>query len=297
MTQIKVSTTQNPTQLLYDIRRGMWLIDRHESVLPIAVSFLKGEPLHNLPITQEHFTAQLYASNYGGEQSFDSSTESSTKQVAVIPITGAIAKYDSCYSFGAMTIARAIEEAAELSSVCAIVLDIDSCGGACNAIAPIKEAILKVKAMGKPIIAHVDLCASLAYWIASQCDAIFCDNNMSELGSIGALVHLQDATGAYRKEGWTVETIYAKESPDKNISYREAIDGKFDKMLGELSQLVAFFHNDVKASRPTLSIDAEGVLSGAMFFADEAVKLGLANGVLTLRECIENATIRATTKF
>ena len=284
----RIETTQNPLQLLSDVRRGQWFVHDHESLLPVALSFLHGERVGEARPFFEFSASAVNLSDQVGPGS-----ESKPSKVAVIPIVGTITKYDSCFTIGAVTYARAIKRAADDPEICAIVLDIDSGGGAANAVSILKEAIGQTQALGKPIIAHVDFCASLAYWTASQCDAIFCDNPLSEVGSIGALYHIVDDTKKLKKEGYTVITVYADESTDKNLGYRQALEGEYALIKKGLSHTVAQFHQDVKAGRPNIKTDAPGVFSGAMFHPDEAQDLGLINGMMTLDECIENAAIRA----
>lgn len=95
------------------------------------------------------------------------------------------------------------------------------------------------------------------------------------------------------KEGYTVITVYADESADKNLDYRMALEGDNTLLKKNLSYNVAQFHKDVKAGRPDIKEDAAGVFTGAMFHPAEAQAFGLINGVMTLPECIENAAIRA----
>ncbi len=284
----RIETTENTLQLLSDVRRGQWFVHDHEALLPVALSFLRGEQISNTP-HREAFefsttTPQFRTDGPAGAKKSD---------VAVIPIVGSITKYDSCFSYGAITYARAILAAAKHPDVGSIVLDIDSGGGAVNAIGILKEAIRQTKELGKPILAHVDLCASLAYWIASQCDAIFCDNALSEVGSIGGFCKIIDDTGALEMKGYKVITIYADESGDKNLFYRQALDGDYSLLKKDLSHNVALFHQDVKAGRPEIKDDSPGVFTGAMFYPEQAEELGLINGVMTLEACIENAAIRA----
>lgn len=288
---IRIKTTENTLQLLSDVRRGQWFIHDHEALLPVALAFLRGEKIANAE-RRSKFEFSTAVAQFS-VRSMDKSSKAPA--VAVIPIVGVISKYDSCYSYGATTYARAISMAAKDPDICAIVLDIDSGGGSGNAISVIKEAIAQTQAYGKPIIAHVDFCASLAYWIASQCDAIFCDNQLSEVGSIGGFIKFIDDTRKLEKEGYQVVTVYADESGDKNLAYRQALEGDTTLLKKDLSYLVGKFHQDVKAGRPDIKADAQGVFTGAMFYPDKAHELGLINGVLTLSECIENAAIRANT--
>lgn len=284
----RIPTTRNTLQLLSNIRRGQWFVHDYESLLPLALSFLQGERNPDVAPLGDYEFSTAVAAPAGTE---DAGTNDA--KVAVIPIVGTITKYDTCCNYGALTYARAITRAAADPLVRAIVLDVDSGGGATNAIAPFKEAIQGVQAQGMPIIVHADLCASLAYWIASQCDAIFCDNNLSAVGSIGGYFELVDDKNKLEKEGYTVVSVYADESPDKNLSYRQAIEGDTAMLRADLSHSIAQFHRDVKAGRPELRAEAPGVLTGAMFHPQEAQALGMINGVMTLTQCIENAAARA----
>ncbi len=281
----RIETTENPLQLLSDVRRGQWFVHDHESLLPVAVSFLRGERVGETRAAFEYYAKTVDFADPG--------TTSEPTKVAVIPIVGTIAKYDSCYTYGAVTYARAIEQAANNHEVCAIVLDIDSGGGCGNAIPVLIEAVKHTQTIGKPILAHVDFCASLAYWLASQCDAVFCDNPLSEVGSIGGYCQIIDDTGKLEKDGYKVITVYADESPDKNLAYRQALEGEYELLKKDLSHSVGQFQQDVKAGRPDIKADAPGVFTGAMFHPTEAQQLGLINGVMTLSECVENAAIRA----
>ena len=286
---IRVKKTENALQLLSDIRRGQWFVHDHEALLPTALSFLRGEKITGTRRCDDfQFTTSMAKASIEAD-----GKPAKASEVAVIPIVGTISKYDSCLSYGAVTYARAILMAAKHPDIGAVVLDIDSGGGSANAISIIKEAIGQTKVFGKPIIAHVDFCASLAYWIASQCDAIFCDNPMSEVGSIGGFCQIVDDTRKLENDGYQVVTVYADESGDKNLAYRQALAGDPTLLKKDLSYLVGKFHQDVKAGRPEIKTDVPGVFTGAMFHPDEAHKLGMINGVMTLSECIENAAIRA----
>ena len=210
----------------------------------------------------------------------------------VVPLHGALTKYDTCDTYGTAGIAAKMDEFINDDEVVGFVLDIDSPGGAENAIFPLVSAIARARAAGKPVIAHCDSCYSAAYWVASQCDAIFADNARSGFGSIGAYAQILDDRED-KMTGYKIITIYAPESKDKNLAYREALDGKTEKMEEQLSELVSAFHAAVKAGRPSLKADADGVMTGATFKAEKSIELGLADGIGSMDECIENVFIRS----
>lgn len=281
----------NYLQLALDLRRGQWLIHGAESLMPIVNDFLSRRS--GVPANMEDYDVSSVKLSESGTIDSGSSEESGqVKRVVVVPVHGALTKYDTCDTYGTSKIAAKIDEYNNDPEVVGFVLDIDSPGGAENAIPPIVNAIKRVKASGKPIVAHCDSCFSAAYWVASQCDAMFADNTLSGFGSIGAYAQILD-NREDKQTGYKVITIYAPESKDKNLAYREALDGKPEKMQEELSILVQAFHAAVKANRPALKTDAEGVLSGATFKAAKAIELGLADAFGSLDECIQNVFIRA----
>lgn len=282
----------NNTQLALDLLRGHWLMHNADALLPFAKPFLNKEIDFSLEL--QEYQPQLVLES-GEFQDLDQLPESSEKKVIIIPMHGALTKYWSCTTVGTLDIAEELRHFAQDESVVGFVLDIDSPGGAGNAIPPMIEAIKEVRAMGKPIVAHCDFCASAALWIASQCDAIMMDNHFSEIGSLGAYVTIYDNRKNLQTGEETI-TIYADESDDKNRGYREALEGKYETIKGELSELVSEFRAAVKAGRPSLLADHEGVMTGAMFKTDKAIAIGLADSQMSLQECAENVFIRAEFK-
>ena len=267
-----------------DIISGKWLISDSDKALPIALDFLS-----RLPVQMDAEPAELSAIlNDGSVVSLSSEKQSGErKKVVIVPLHGTMTKYETCTSYGTMEIADKINGYATDNSILGIVLDVDSGGGAANSIAPLVEAIRKFKASGKPIIAHCDTCGSAAFWVASQCDAIYMDNSLSEIGSVGALVSIVDSTAANPITGAKIISIYARESKDKNLAYREALEGKYSLMQDELSPLVQEFQSAVIAGRPNLKKDEDGVLSGRMFLSGKAIELGMADAVRTLSETVD----------
>ena len=267
-----------------DIISGKWLISDSDKALSIALDFLS-----RLPVQMDAEPAELSAIlNDGSVVSLSSEKQSGErKKVVIVPLHGTMTKYETCTSYGTMEIADKINGYAADNSILGIVLDVDSGGGAANSIAPLVEAIRKFKASGKPIIAHCDTCGSAAFWVASQCDAIYMDNSLSEIGSVGALVSIVDSTAANPITGAKIISIYARESKDKNLAYREALEGKYSLMQDELSPLVQEFQSAVIAGRPNLKKDEDGVLSGRMFLSGKAIELGMADAVRTLSETVD----------
>lgn len=226
----------------------------------------------------------LASSGMGG--SFDEAPKGS---VAIIPIGGTMLKYGTYCSYGTEEIAAEITKAANHRNIDSIILDIDSGGGAVDAIAPLVDAIAKCT---KPVIASCDLCASAAYWTATACDRIVANNNISsEFGSIGVMMSFQDVEPYYKEMGIVQHTIYSTHSDYKNKPFQLAKEGKYDEIkTEELDPLAIKFQNQVKSSRgEKLNAEIPGILQGRMFGPEDAKAHGLIDAIGTLDTAIEIA--------
>ncbi len=211
------------------------------------------------------------------------------KVVAIIPLHGTMIKYGTMCAYGADEIAEAIDEAAADKKVIGIVLDIDSGGGAVDAVAPLVDAIRRTKAMGKPVVACCDLCASAAYWTACECNEIMAANAISsEFGSIGVMMQFPDYAKYYEKEGIKVHTIYSNLSTYKNAPFEAAKKGEYESIKAEeLDPLARKFQANVRAKRAgKLDENVEGILNGKVFYAEDALKNGLIDSIGTLDRAV-----------
>lgn len=220
--------------------------------------------------------------------SYDKAPEGST---AVIALKGTLLKYGTWCSYGADEIAARIREATAHPNISSIVLSIDSGGGACDAVAPLVSAIADARAAGVPVVASCDLCASAAYWIASACDRIIADNDISsEFGSIGVMCSFADARPMYEQMGYKFHEIYADQSVNKNEAFTLALTGDYSLIKNEvLNPLAVKFQEVVKANRPALEPDVPGILSGKVFYAGDALQNGLIDRIGSLPEAVDIA--------
>lgn len=220
------------------------------------------------------------------------------KKIAIIPLHGSMIKYGTACAYGADEIAAAIDDAANDSQVTGLVLDIDSGGGAVDAIAPLVDAIQRAQGMGKPVVASCDLCASAAYYVACHCDEIMANNTISaEFGSIGVMMSFPDYAKYYEKEGIKVHTIYSNLSEYKNQPFELAKEGKYELIKAEqLDPLARKFQETVKACREgKLDEKVEGILSGKVFFAEDALKNGLIDSIGSEQKAIDRCRELAAT--
>lgn len=203
---------------------------------------------------------------------------------AIIPVHGTMLKYGTYCSYGTMEYADLIREAADSPNISSVLCDIDSGGGAVDAIAPLVDAIVYARGKGKAVVAHCDLCASAAYYAASYCNEIIASNNISaEFGSIGVMMSFPDYAKYYEDAGIKVHTIYSNLSDYKNAPFEAAKKGDYAAIRDEeLDPLARDFQENVKKNRGNcLKLDTVGLLRGRMFYAEEAQRVGLIDNIGT----------------
>jgi protease-4 len=212
------------------------------------------------------------------------SVNNSVKQVAILSIKNPIVKHDQfCGPQGTKSMTRELLALEKNDSVAGVVLDIDSGGGQAYGTPEFHDFL---KEYTKPIVAYTDgLMCSAAYYIGSAASHIIANKRAEAIGSIGAYTQILDVTGHYEKQGAKIHTIYATNSTEKNIAYREALQGNYDKYIKqELDPLVATFISDMQNARPSIN---EDVFKGATFNAKKSLKLGLIDSIGTLQNAID----------
>ena len=208
------------------------------------------------------------------------------ERIAIFSITGMMMKY-AHFNFsledlewivpGIDDIATLLEYAMQSEDIDGAILVMNTPGGTTQSLIRIEEVLKK---RTKPVVAVVDgMCASAGMYAASLCDRIIALNKMCSVGSIGVMVQLIDDSAFYKKNGIKIIEIYPPESAEKNKAYRDAIDGKTQTTIDEvLTPLAVNFQNIVKEHRP-VDESVDGVLSGKMFYAEDAIKAGLVDEI------------------
>lgn len=212
--------------------------------------------------------------------------------VAVIPVHGVLApKMDLLTEFSGGTsyvgLQSALEAAIADDDVKAIVLDIDSPGGAVPGAQELGEAIRSLRGGDKPIIAQVNhLAASAAYWVASQADEVVVSPS-GRAGSIGVYTVHEDISAALEKAG--VKRTYIAAGEHK-------VEGNETEPLSE--DALAFVEERVKRSydrfvqavadgrRVSVAKVEKDFGQGRVFFAEELVEKGMADRIGTLSDTL-----------
>lgn len=126
--------------------------------------------------------------------------------------------------------------------------------------------------------------ASAALWIGSSASHVIAQNSTTEIGSIGVMVQFADMQPMWEQEGVKFHRINADQSMDKNKTFTDALNGDYTGIKNEqLNPLDEQFIAAVKANRPNLP---DSVFTGKVFFAEDALSLGLIDKIGSLDDAI-----------
>jgi len=280
---------------LTELLKGTWAIDQKFAMLHFGhvANFLEGKFIYEQ--VPESSASKPFAQNSNNKYSaYDEAPKGS---VAIIPLNGVMTKYSqTCGPVGTSIISQRILEASRHKNIGAVIIQIDSGGGSVNSINPLVEAIESAK-KSKPVIAFVDdVMASAALMSGSHADLIIASHEMAEIGSLGVMAHFADYTPVAKKEGVIFHKIYADQSSDKNKAYDKALEGDYTLLKEkELNPLAQSAIENLKKLRGDKITD-NSVYSANMFFAKDAVKIGLIDEIGNLEYAVRRASELANIK-
>ncbi len=214
--------------------------------------------------------------------------------VAVLPLFGSIfpranlmtemSGATSAERFGAV-----FRSALADPSVVALVLDVDSPGGAVQGVPELADLIYGARGQ-KPIVAVADhLAASAAYWIATAADEVMVTPS-GEVGSIGVFAAHEDVSRALDQQGVTVNLISAGKYKTEGSPYAPLGDEARAAIQARVDDYYNAFTKSVARGRGVSVADVRGGFGeGRVVGAAEAVRLGMADKVGTLDDAIVRA--------
>jgi len=212
-------------------------------------------------------------------------------KVAIVPIEGEIV--------GARETIERIHRYADNRTVKAIVMRINSPGGAIAPTQEIYEEIRKIrKESGKPIVASIDsVGASGGFYIATACDRIIA-NPGSITGSIGVILQWMDVKDLLSWARLQPETIKSGALKDAGSPYRELTEQERGYFQRIVTQLHAQFVRAVAEGRSGMLTEAEvkGLADGRVFTGEEALTLKLIDQLGNLDDAVMTAAKLAGVK-
>jgi ClpP class serine protease len=247
-----------------------WMMDIHS--IPVMTSILKDvkngvrfekpEIKLNTPyiidVTSKETRLVSRPWQLRSEETFDA--------VGVIKIDGPITKSGGESTMGMTQISNIMLSLSRDSRVKSFVLLTDSGGGSSVAVKIMVDTINEVK-QSKPVIGLITkggMASSAAYGIISACDEIYCEDEMSIVGSVGTMIQFEGREANSKdKNGIKHIRLYATKSTKKNEGFEEALNNDNYKIL------VNNFIGMVSANRP--KINSADFDDGRTYFAKEVI--------------------------
>ncbi|MDH4230619.1 MAG: signal peptide peptidase SppA [Nitrospirota bacterium] len=188
-----------------------------------------------------------------------------------------------------------IKEYTKDSSIKAIVLRVDSPGGA---VAPSQEIYEEVKkaAAEKPVVVSMgSVAASGGYYISSPATRIIA-NPGTLTGSIGVIMELPNLEGLMNKIGIRTEVIKSGKHKDIASAFRSMGKEEREILQGVMDNVHEQFMKAVAEGRKISIEDVRKIADGRIFTGEQAKTLGLVDELGTGEDAIKTAATLAGIK-
>ena len=218
--------------------------------------------------------------------------------IGVISIKGPLTNKDTWYnSYLGVTsygdIRAGMMYAAQNAEVKAILLDIDSGGGAVSGVADASNIISLVDKNIKPVYAFTDgsMC-SAAYWLGCTAREVY-SSNTSTVGSIGVIATHMEYSKQLKDEGVGVNVVRAGKYKALLNSVEPASAAALTQLQKQLDAAYEVFLNHVADSRGvTVTACDEVMAQGREFFGKEALSAGLVDGIETFDSVVSKISLK-----
>ncbi|QQV89986.1 head maturation protease [Cellulophaga phage Ingeline_1] len=215
--------------------------------------------------------------------------------VGIVSQVGSMYKYGSWYNWGSDELVGFAKSFDDDPNIIGQVWRDDSGGGTISSVAPWLDFLANKK---KPVVSLIDTCGSANYYKNCGTDYLLAENNVSSMiGSIGVMIQINDYSKMLKETGIVEHVIESDLSEDKNKAFKLALKGDYDLIKKEyLNPSAIAFQDYVKLARKKLMVETPGIVSGKMFYAEEAKQIGLIDGVGNLQAAIEKVKLLAAAR-
>lgn len=184
---------------------------------------------------------------------------------------------------------RQIRKYGEDSSIPAVVIDIDSPGGAAASSQEIYEEINKIRGKGKKVVASLGTVgASGGYYVACAADTIIA-NPATLTGSIGVIFQFPVAEELLKKIGIKYEVVKSGVNKDMGSWARSLTEEQKKSLQSVVDDTYDQFVEAVSAGRNMEKEKVKAVADGSIFTGRQAKDLGLVDQLGNLQDAIKIA--------
>lgn len=174
------------------------------------------------------------------------------------------------------------------ASVKAIVLRIDSPGGAVAPSQEIYEEVRKATAKKKIVVSMGSVAASGGYYIASPATKIVA-NPGTLTGSIGVIMEIPNVEGLMNKIGVKTEVIKSGQHKDIASVFRGIKKEEKEILQNVLDNVHDQFIAAVAEGRKMVLEDVKKIADGRVFTGEQALKVGLVDELGNLEDAVKTA--------
>ncbi|KPK03045.1 MAG: hypothetical protein AMK71_00065 [Nitrospira bacterium SG8_35_4] len=199
------------------------------------------------------------------------------EKVAVIEVTGMIVDASNTID--------ELKDYAKDASVKAIILRINSPGGAVAPAQEIYNEILKVKEKKKVIVSMGAVAASGGYYIAAPADRIVA-NPGTLTGSIGVIMELPNVSGLMEKIGIQTQVIKSGRHKDLASVFKSLTPQEREILQAVLDDVHDQFIEAVSQARDMKFDDIKELADGRIFTGKKALELGLIDELGNMEDAI-----------
>lgn len=207
----------------------------------------------------------------------------SGNKIGVISIDGTITSSD--------TVLKQLRKFSKKSSVKALLLRINSPGGAVAPAQEIYTEIGKIKKKKPVVVSMETIGTSAAYYIASNASSVVCSRG-TITGSIGVIMILTEVHKIIEKLGVNVQVVKAGKYKDIGSPMKPLTDQEKEILESFAKEIHEQFINDVEAARRG-KIDMEklrSIADGSFFSGEKAKEYGLVDTLGNFYDAVKIAS-------
>jgi ClpP class serine protease len=195
---------------------------------------------------------------------------------AHLRLQGVMRSKDGASSRGVNSLIEDMNAAFDNDRIQGILIEANTGGGEVTAGLMLQSII---EQSPKAIVVYAHQLASAGVRATLPADEIIASSKSAEIGSIGTFISLPRNFAARYKEYF--QDIYADKSTNKNAWFRQWLDGDLSGLKADINRSNDNFLADVQKYRELKGSEKqiEEVLSGKMFYAPEAKRHGLIDGI------------------
>jgi len=199
------------------------------------------------------------------------------EKVALVRVTGVI--------LDSTEVIDELKEYSDNSSIKAVILRIDSPGGAVAPSQEIYEEIIKIKKKKKVVVSMGTVAASGGYYISAPADKIVA-NAGTLTGSIGVIMELPNISGLMQKIGVETQVIKSGEHKDIASMFRALKPEEREILQNVLDDVHNQFITAVSEGRNIKFEEIKKLADGRIFTGRMAKELGLVDELGNLQDAI-----------